>query len=146
MAGATYDQIATAVGYRNKGSAHEAVRRALAVDTAKLVEQRDEYRNLLLARCERLVRSLWQPALDRETPVYERVNLIREIRALLEREAKLLGTDAPAQVVVTEVTTSALLDLLDDMQRIDEARPIEARVIELDEHGMIPEGNGDDPH
>lgn len=155
MAGATYDQIAQAVGYRNKGNAHAAVTRALAINAGAVAEQREEYRNLMLARCERLIRSLWTDAVRTETPSYERVQLVREVRALLEREAKLLGADAPAQVVVTEVTTSALMEMLDDMERLDQTRVIESVAVELTpDGGLVADsglldidlgGNGDEP-
>ena len=54
------------------------------------------YRRLMIARFEKFVNALWPAALNGE------VEAIREIRALSERHAKLMGLDAPTKIDVTE--------------------------------------------
>src|SRR5262245_40419937 len=59
MAGATYSQIAQAIGYKSKASAYAAVERALAADMTRVADIREEYRHLHLARLDRMLRAIW---------------------------------------------------------------------------------------
>ncbi len=58
--GHTYEQIADAVGYSNRGSAHRAVKKAL---DQRIAEGVDELRRLEVDRLDALQSSLWPQAL-----------------------------------------------------------------------------------
>lgn len=94
MAGASYQQIATALGYTNKGSAHRAVHAALRADADLHRDERDHYRRLHLHRLERQIRAWWTDSLDD-------LDAAKHVHTLMQREARLLGLDAPQQVILT---------------------------------------------
>lgn len=136
MAGASYSAIAQALGYASKSSSHEAVQRALRADGERIAELRHEFRLLQLVRLERLIRPLWVTALQgRVVSNQHGVPRTREdgspmrtgdpdlpsidrIHRLLERQAKLLGLDAPQQVQITDSTRTELERVLDDIERM----------------------------
>jgi hypothetical protein len=63
--GKTYDQIATEVGYANRGTAHRVVRKALA---ERLAENIESIRWLEGDRLEDLLRAHWPKAMDGDIP------------------------------------------------------------------------------
>ena len=64
-AGMSYDQIATEVGYANRGTAHNVVTQALAAREAQSV---DQMRHLELARLEAAHAALWPRAMQGHVP------------------------------------------------------------------------------
>jgi hypothetical protein len=106
MGGASYSQIAQALGMSNKGTAHDAVRRALREDDERVAPLRDQYRTLSLARYERLLRTWWPRA------VADDLDAAKYVNTLLEREARLLGLDAPKQVQISGGILQAADDAL----------------------------------
>lgn len=62
--GNNYDQIAQAVGYSNRGSAHRAVRKALAEREIEAIDGLRGLRALELARLDALHAAHWHAALD----------------------------------------------------------------------------------
>lgn len=126
MAGATYQQIADALGWSNKGTAWEAVQAALARDDAAVAGIREEYRALQLARTERMLRGIWTKVVAGDGPMYDRA-----LRTL-ERQAKLLGLDAPVQVSISDDTRSRITSMLDDL----EGRIIPGEVVERHDEGL----------
>lgn len=112
-AGATYDQIAQALGFSSRSVARRAVERAL-VETCR--EPADALRTLELERLDTMSRRAWvilqgpyplvsagrvvtDPAtgkpLDDYRPVLAAIDTLLRIS---ERRAKLLGLDAPTKV------------------------------------------------
>ena len=110
MAGASPEQIAKVVGWDGENQARAAISRALARDTGRLAEKREEYRAVQVARTERLLTGVWKFAVagDRDA--------INSALKIMERQAKLLGLDAPTQVSISEDTRSHVLRLLDDLE------------------------------
>ena len=96
LAGATYTEVATALGYTSPALAREAVERALAstVDA----DDRERMRVLEGRRLERLLRGLWRKATDDANP--EHLSAVRTAIAVIDRHARLFGLDAPQQMVV----------------------------------------------
>jgi hypothetical protein len=66
-----------------------------------------EYRDLQLARCERVIRSIWSMVLAGNLGAVDRVVKV------LAREAKLLGLDEPTRVEVKAETKEGILQALD---------------------------------
>jgi hypothetical protein len=129
MAGASYSQIATALGFADRGAAHHAVQNALARDNEVNADLRDEYRTLQLARTERMIRGIWTQAIGGDGPAYDRV-----LRTL-DRQAKLIGLDAPVQINVTDEARARLTAMLDQL----EAEVVKGEVLEAhDEPEPIP--------
>ena len=101
-AGATYDEIATTLGYAASGVARDAYLRALKrtlVDAGA-----PEARDAELDRLERLQRSWWLPALSGD----ERA--ARVVLSVMDRRAKLLGLDAPikSEIKVEQVDAASI--------------------------------------
>jgi hypothetical protein len=84
--GITYEVIAKEVGYAGASGAYHAYERALARYPKETI---DKKRDLQDQRIERLIAGLWTKALRGETPA-----LLATLK-LFERQAKLLGLDAP---------------------------------------------------
>ncbi len=87
LGGATYEQIAGRLGYKNRSGAMRAVQRAL--DKLISPENVESLRQLELERLDRLLLGIWSSAVRGNPPAIDRVLKI------LERRARILGIDAP---------------------------------------------------
>lgn len=155
MQGRTYTQIGEALQC-SRSVAHDYVQRALATDNARIREQRDEYRELHLQRIERLITGHWLAATrgeEREVPDLDPFGVCRlapdgskltkkvrvvdgaatdRVLRLLDREARLLGLDAPVRVAVSTDARTSLSDLIGDLERMLSEEPIETTATEAD--------------
>jgi hypothetical protein len=82
--GLSYDEIAKAAGFANRGGAYKAVSAALRAQQAEAV---DELRVLELERLDALQRSCWDAALEGDIPSVDRVLKVIAARV------RLLGLD-----------------------------------------------------
>ena len=106
--GATYQDIADALGYESRSSAFRAVRRALQRWGSEAV---DELRVLELARLDQITLKLWPKVLGRpardhgdgtqDAPVPPDMKAMELYLKVSQRRAKLLGLDAPTMVDFT---------------------------------------------
>ena len=116
MAGASYQQIADALGYNSRGAACQDVSRALEAAIAEQTRTAEVYREEELQRLDLLLAEAWrvmkrahvtvshgriirdddtdEPLLD-DGPVLSAIDRVLKIQ---ERRAKLLGLDAPTKV------------------------------------------------
>lgn len=107
IAGATYDAIARALGYANKGNAHRDIQAALAAITK---EPAEALKKLELERCDEMLLAIW--------PQVRKGNLAAIDRALkiMERRARYEGLDAPTKSTITVITE----DMVDaEIQRLE---------------------------
>lgn len=88
-AGATFDEIATALGYSNKGTAYRAVEQALKEAVREPALQLIE---LEVQRLDLMLRALW-PAVARG-----QLGAVDRALRVAERRARLLGLDAAQQI------------------------------------------------
>ncbi len=116
-AGATFQQIATQLGYADAAGAHKAVMSALR---ATLREPADELRTLEAERLDALQLALWKRALAGEERAVARVV------NLMARRARLLGLDAPQRSEL-----SALIDTV-SARDLNLKGLTDAELIELD--------------
>ena len=105
--GITYEVIAKQVGYASASGAYHAYERALARYPR---ETFDKKRDLAEARIERLLAGVWTKALRGEIPA------VMATIKLFERQAKLLGLDAP-QKVENNVTVFEGGSIIDEQVR-----------------------------
>lgn len=84
LAGASYDDIATEVGYANRGTAWKTVQKALKDREVNAV---DEYRELELARLDALQASLWANAIAGD------IKAVNACIKIIEQRTRLLGLD-----------------------------------------------------
>ena len=126
MAGATHAEIMVALGFRSISGVHSALERALERDTSRVGSARDEFRKISVARTERLLRALWPQAIGNER-VNEHglrvgkppdVAVIDRVIKIMERQARLLGLDAPTQITITDETRSELTRMVGDLEKI----------------------------
>jgi len=82
LTGMPYDEIASAVGYANRGTAWRTVQRALRDRTFKAV---DEYREMELTRLDALQSSCWEQALAGE------LRAVEVVLRVMEQRRRLLG-------------------------------------------------------
>lgn len=104
LAGATYDSIAQQVGYANRGGARRAIQRAIRAEWE--ASPREELRQQVLARLQRLTLSHWQAA--QTDP--RRAAIVLQA---LDRITKLTGVDLPQQISVR--VTSELDDEIEQL-------------------------------
>ena len=89
MAGATFEVIATTLGYASRQGAHMAVEAALH---KTIQEPADQLRKLDVERLDALLLAVWQPAKAGSLPH------IAAALTILARKAKLLGLDVALPV------------------------------------------------
>ena len=94
LAGASYEDIATQLGYAGRGNAWRSVMAALK---ATLQEPADQVRILEAARLDRLLLGVWTQAAKGNQGAIDRAIKI------MERRAKLLGLDAPSKQQIEAV-------------------------------------------
>lgn len=129
--GASYSDIARTLGYSSAYRARAAVERVLA-SQADSPEDRDKMRVLLTKRLERLLVSVMPKATDPNDPQH----LAYQARALalIDREAKMHGVDAPTQVQfsATDQHIQAYVESIRPLAELDKNQ-IEADIIDADE-------------
>lgn len=124
--GATFQQIADALGYANKGHAWKDINKRLSEVKAEEEIQTEHLRVLHETRLERLIQAWWPQATGQDVNRPGLNSRAAEIvLKCMERQAKLRGVDAP---VKSEVTVTQNLD-----QRIEEMLRI------LSEEGPDPQ-------
>lgn len=106
LSGATWADIAISLGYPTPRAAMVAVERALVKQLSET--DREKMRVLAGARLERLLRGVWNKAIDPVDP--EQLTAVNRARELIDRHAKLFGLDAPTEIVVHTPTQSELED------------------------------------
>jgi len=94
ISGATYVEIADALGYGGPSSAHKAVKTALR---KTLQEPADDLREIEVARMDVMLQSLWPKVLAGSA------RSVEVAIKVLERRAKLLGLDAPLKFSVEQI-------------------------------------------
>lgn len=106
MSGASWADIAQALGFPTARAALTATERALVRQLDE--SDREKMRLLAGARLERLLRSIWQKAIDPADP--DQMAAVTRARELIDRHAKLFGLDAPTEIVVHSPSQSELED------------------------------------
>lgn len=91
--GRTYDDIATELGFSNRGAAHKAVQRALL---ATIRQPAEVLRTLQMERLEEAFRALWPKATDPDHAHHLRA--VDSMLSVLDRMDRLTGlTETPKQ-------------------------------------------------
>ncbi|MDF1565280.1 MAG: hypothetical protein P1V51_19745 [Deltaproteobacteria bacterium] len=101
-AGYTYEIIAQQVGYADRGAAHKAVQTALREITR---EPAEELLELQLQRLDDMRASVWARARKGDTKA------IYAVVKIDEREAKLIGLNAPSAHEITGKDGAPIIDL-----------------------------------
>jgi hypothetical protein len=106
MSGASWSDVAKTLGFPTPRAALVATERALV----KQLDETDREKMRLLAgvRLERLLRGVWEKAIDPDNP--DQMAAVTRARELIDRHAKLFGLDAPTEIVVHSPTQSDLED------------------------------------
>jgi hypothetical protein len=133
MSGASYTTIAKTLGYSSAYRARMAVERVLA-SAANSPEDREKMRVLTSRRINRLLQSVMGKAVDPADPQHLAYNA--RALALVDREARLWGVDAPTQVQIS-ATDEHIQEYVARMSGLaragvdaDEADIIDADVVE----------------
>ena len=129
LSGATYGEIAKALGYKNADNAHASVQRAIQHLHLEPVIDRIK---LAVTRYETMMNALWPDVLAGNPQA------IREARALQDSLNKLEGLNAPDRVVTVTLTLDQRAQMLVDggfVDTLDEARVIVQQAIE--QHGKL---------
>lgn len=109
LAGASYKDIADALGYSDPSSAHDVIMQTLSrinFHNAK------ELRAIENARLDRAQQAIWAQVLDGE------LGAVKTFLKLAERRAKLNGLDAPQKIQVSDGTKEAVLEMVEDLRAL----------------------------
>jgi hypothetical protein len=109
--GATYAEIAAALGYKEHTGARDAVQRGMR---KALQEPADELRELEAARLDAAQAAIWPDVMLGETKAV--LSLVR----IMERRAKLLGLDQPIRVQADVTVFEGGSELDAEVQRLAE--------------------------
>jgi hypothetical protein len=131
LAGASYTDIAKTLGYASAYRARSAVEKALA-GAESTPEEREIARILAEKRLSKLLSSVMSKALNPK----EKDHLAYNARALaiIDRQIKLWGLDAPTQIQVsaTDQEILQLIEVLSPTAETDKLQ-VEAEIINADE-------------
>jgi hypothetical protein len=105
LAGASFSEIAETLGMAGPETALKLVQQDLATRPDDVADRAD-LRREEAARLERLLRGVWNKATDPTNP--EHIPAARVALAFIDRHARLLGLDAPTEVVVYTPTTTEI--------------------------------------
>lgn len=97
LAGATWEEIAEAIGYPTARAALVATERALEKEL-QTEESQKAMRGIAGKRLERLLRGVWTKAINPDNP--EHLAAVTKARELIGQHSKLYGLDAPTEHVV----------------------------------------------
>ena len=106
-AGADYEEIRETLGFRSIASARAVVERKLIEEGPDpQSEESRRMRDLASRRLERLLRGLWTKAISPTSP--EHLAAVRTAADLITRHSKLMGYEAPTEVVVHSPATEEI--------------------------------------
>jgi hypothetical protein len=117
LAGASFEQIAKALEYADKSGAKRAYDRGLQSLRDDLAPNVATYRAEQLLRTERLLLGLWPKATNPEG--VDHLRAVEQVRRILERQARLLGLDAPVTFQVSDEVDAQIEALLAEMATND---------------------------
>lgn len=100
-AGATYEEIAQTCGYGSRGAAYKDLQARLSEVENEEAEVASRLRVLQSARLDRLLQSVWDDATDKNARNHYRG--VEVALKIMERQARLQGTDAPIKTEVTVI-------------------------------------------
>lgn len=126
MSGATWDEVAQALGFPTGRAAIVATEQALERQLQDSGD-REQMRAMAGARLERLLRAVWAKAIDPNSP--EQMVAAGRAQALVDRHAKLFGLDAPSEVIVHTPTQNELEQWV--------ARVVSHKVSPVEEYDII---------
>lgn len=104
IAGASWDEIAEALGFPTGRAALVATERALEKELR--TESKDAMRAMANRRLERLLRAVWPKAVDEKHP--EQLAAITKARELVSDHRRLFGLDAPTEIAVHSPSESEI--------------------------------------
>ena len=136
LAGATYTEVAEALGFLTADDARIAVESELA-NMALEGEGRERLRTLESTRLERLLRSVWQKATTTDAP--EHLAAVKVALNIVDRRIRLFGLDAPAEVTIHTPTQHEIDGWVAEMTAMQhrELAVLEASVVEPGEPAAL---------
>lgn len=135
LAGATWGEIAHALGYPTERTALLAVEKALNAELDDT--DRDTMRRFAGMRLERLLRAAWSKAIDEDNP--EQMIALSKAREVIADHRRLFGLDAPTEVIVHQPTRAELEEWVARMASASGPRVIEEEIIDVDWEDVPPE-------
>jgi hypothetical protein len=105
IAGASYEDVAQVLGFAGPDEARRAVERAL-METAADPKERETQRALSAARIDRMLRSVFSRAVDKNDP--DQLTAVRVALQLEDRRIRLYGLDAPVEHIVYNPTATEI--------------------------------------
>lgn len=130
LAGYSWEEIATVLGYPSPKAALVAFETGLERDLKNDPQQQAKMRDLAGRRLERLLRAVYSKAIDPEHP--EQMVAHQRALAVIDRHAKLYGLDAPTQYVVHNPTQEEIHQWVGKVLRTSGGVEQNADIFDLD--------------
>ena len=111
VSGANYGEIARTLGFSTPQAAKSAILDALSNSATEA--EIGQVRNLNERRLNKLLLSCWAKATDDDDE--EHLQYVRMALAIIDRHSKLMGADAPSQMVVHTPDQKELVDWVSQM-------------------------------
>lgn len=129
IAGASWEDIATVLGYPTARAALVSTERALEKEL-KTEESQSHMRSIAGQRLDRLLRAIWKKAINEEHP--DQMAAVDRARLLIDRHAKLYGLDAPTEYVVTSPAQAELEKWVSSVISVQRPALEEADIFEVE--------------
>lgn len=123
LSGASWTEIAQALGYPTPRAARVATERALERELRASDSSIEKMRAMDAARLERLLRSVWKKAIDHEDP--EHLAALDKARGILSDHARLLGLNKPSEVIIHNPTMVEIEQWVAQMLAAKDGAPVE---------------------
>jgi DNA-binding CsgD family transcriptional regulator len=129
LAGASYMEVAEALGLSGIADARELIESTLANKVT--AQDREHLRREEAARLDRLQRGVWTKALDQNHP--EHLAAVKVVLQISESRRRLLGLDAPTEISVHTPTQDEIERWVSTVsaQSVADYTVLEANVVEL---------------
>jgi len=129
LAGASYSEVAEALGLAGAQEARDHTEHALAWKAWEDKDGRERMRAENGARLERLLRSVWTKATNPDNE--EHLAAVKVARELIDRYCKLFGLDAPSEIVIHNPTANEIDSWVASIvgKQTESLRAMEANVI-----------------
>jgi hypothetical protein len=137
IAGASWTQIADILGYPTARAAFVAFEKAMEREL-HTEQSQNRLRDLAGRRLDSLLRSVWGKASNAEHP--EHLAAVGRARDIVDRQIKLYGLDAPAEVVIHSPSQAELDQWVarvvqTEVPALEEANIFDAEILEYEEEG-----------
>jgi hypothetical protein len=134
--GANYADIAETLGLADARAALQCITRELERQGMNDLDAKERLRAETAVQLDALLASVWIKAENPSDP--EHITAVRTAVTVLDRRIRLLGLDAPSEVIVHTPTTTELEQWVAHLVKGTMPQLREADIVDIDSHDVTP--------